>query len=93
MNALKGDTITDSHEMRERLEEQRNLLRPDYASGHNVSIAHARAVVRPSRPPQHFNIANEPSLSASASSSASTISYNLKIGLLALTGYVYTTPN
>ena len=66
MNALKGDTITDLQEMETRLEEDklRNMLISEYASVHNVPIAHARAVVPPSRPPQQFNIVSESSLEA-----------------------------
>ena len=64
MNALKGDTTTDLQEMQTRLDKDklRNMLISEYASVHNVPVAHARAVVPPSRPPQQFNIASEPDL-------------------------------
>ena len=66
MNALEGDTITDLQEMEERLGKGklRHILFSEYASDHNVPVARARAAVPPSRPPQQFNMASEPSLEA-----------------------------
>ena len=66
-NALECATLTYVRYVEDRLEpgELRHTLIREYASTHTVSTAHAQAIAPPTRPPQQFDISNEPSLDAS----------------------------